>query len=62
MKIPETIQYGIGVERQFLERLAVFDPEFDSALFGFGSDLFKRGLGIFEERFFFSMRLSRSLG
>ena len=49
----------IGFDRQFFETLAVFNPEFDVARFGFGQDFFEDLFYTLKDGFFFCVALLR---
>ena len=53
--------FKIAVERDFLERLAIFDAQFDPPFFRFGQDLLQRGMDVFHERLLFGLELGGGL-
>ena len=54
VKVAEEI-FEVAVQRNFLERLAVFDAELEAAFFGFGQDFPQRFINPFDERFLFGL-------
>ena len=56
VKVAEEI-FEVAVQRNFLERLAVFDAELEAAFFGFGQNFPQRVINPFNERFLLRLAL-----